>query len=129
MGVEKSHVGRASTIPADQNKYSKPEFNGIRLVANPHQGDADVGMFLPINFGPSFPELGPFSDVPHSAFFRRHALRRQPLKQGAGSQHIRGRETFGEPIINRCQRCSRLVLATLAHPQTGNAEGDPQLPR
>ena len=69
MGVEKSHVGRASTIPADQNKYSKPEFNGIRLVANPHQGDADVGMFLPINFGPSFHELGPFSDVPHSAFF------------------------------------------------------------
>src|ERR1700732_3966772 len=61
-------------------------------------------------------------------FSQRHALRRQPLKQGAGSLQIRGRETFGEPIINRCKRCSRLVVATLAHPQTGDAEGDPQLP-
>ena len=60
---------------------------------------------------------------------QHHALRRQFVKQGASSLHIRGRETFGEPIINRCQRCSRLVLATLAHPQTGNAEGDPQLPK
>jgi hypothetical protein len=55
---------------------------------------------------------------PHTVAFLAalHALRRQPLKQGAGSLQIRGRETFGEPIINRCKRCSRLVLATLAHP-------------
>jgi hypothetical protein len=57
------------------------------------------------------------------------ALRRQPLKQSAGGPQIRGRETFSEPIINRCKRCSRLAVATLAHPQTGNAEGDPQLPK
>jgi hypothetical protein len=55
-------------------------------------------------------------------------LRRQFLKQGAGGLHIRGRETFGEPIVNRCKRCSRLVAATLAHPQTGKAERSPQLP-
>src|SRR6202030_2293152 len=63
------------------------------------------------------------------ALLATSALRGQPLKQGAGSLQIRGRETFGEPIINRCKRCSRLVVATLAHPQTGNAEGDPQLPK
>ena len=80
----------------------------------------------PINFGPSLP-AGHFLTF-LKALPQRHALRRQPLKQGAGSLHIRGRETFGEPIINRCKRCSRLVVATLAHPQTGNAEGDPQLP-
>ncbi len=57
------------------------------------------------------------------------SLRRQPLKQGPGSLHIRGRKTFGEPIINRSKRGSRLMAATLAHPQTGNAEGDPQLPK
>jgi hypothetical protein len=62
-------------------------------------------------------------------FSQRHSLRRQPLKHGAGGLHIRGRETFGEPIINRCKQCSRLVAATLAHPQTGNAERDPQLPK
>src|ERR1700751_4665121 len=54
--------------------------------------------------------------------------RRQPREQGAGGLQIRCCETFGEPIINRCKRCSRLVVAALAHPQTGNAEGDPQLP-
>jgi hypothetical protein len=27
-------------------------------------------------------------------------LRRQPLKHGAGGLHIRGREAFGEPIVN-----------------------------
>jgi hypothetical protein len=58
-----------------------------------------------------------------------HALRRQALKHSAGGLQIRRPETFGEPIINRCKRCSRLVVATLAHPQTGNAEGDPQLPK
>jgi hypothetical protein len=62
-------------------------------------------------------------------FSERHALRPQLLKQGAGGLHIRGRETFGEPIINRDKQRSRLVAATLAHPQTGNAEGDPQLPK
>src|ERR1700722_6724578 len=73
--------------------------------------------------------LRDFSDVPHGASLQRHALRRQPLKQGAGGLQIRGRETFGEPIINRCKRCSCLVEVTLAHPQTGNAEGHPQLPK
>ncbi len=31
-------------------------------------------------------------------------------------------------IINRCERYSRLVVATLARPQTGNAEGNANLP-
>ena len=73
--------------------------------------------------------LRDFSDVPHGASLQRHALRRQPLKQGAGSLQIRGRKAFSEPIINRCKRRSRLVVATLAHRQAGNAEGDPQLPK
>jgi hypothetical protein len=46
----------------------------------------------------------------------RHALRRQALKHSAGGLQIRRRETFGELIINRCKRCSRLVVATLTHP-------------
>src|ERR1700722_8873092 len=61
-------------------------------------------------------------------FSQRHALWRQPLKQGAGSLHVRGPKAFGETIVNRCKRCSRLVVATLAHPQTGNAQRNPQLP-
>ena len=39
------------------------------------------------------------------------------------------REAFGETTINRSKLCARLVLATLAHPPTGNAEGDSQLPK
>jgi hypothetical protein len=65
----------------------------------------------------------------HNSLLRQeNSLRRQPLKQGARGLQIRGREAFGEPVINRCKACSRLVMATLAHPQTGNAEGNTQLP-
>jgi hypothetical protein len=62
-------------------------------------------------------------------FSQRHPLRQQPVKQGTGGLQIRGRKALSEPIINRCKRCSCLVVATLAHPQTGHAEGDPQLPK
>jgi hypothetical protein len=58
-----------------------------------------------------------------------YVLRRQPLKQGAGSLQIRGREAFGEPIIDRSQRRSRLVVTTLAYPQAGDTESDTQLPK
>jgi hypothetical protein len=64
-----------------------------------------------------------------NGFCSRRALGRQTLKQVAGGLQIRGREAFGEPIINRCKRCSRLVVAALAHPQTGNAESYPQFPK
>jgi hypothetical protein len=55
-------------------------------------------------------------------------LCRQPIEHGAGGLQIRGREAVGEPIISRCEQCSRLLVATLGCPQTGNAEGDPQFP-
>jgi hypothetical protein len=62
-------------------------------------------------------------------FPERHALRKQLLEQGAGRLQIRGRETFGELIVHRCEQRSRLAAPALAHPQTSNAEGNPQLPK
>ena len=53
----------------------------------------------------------------------------QRVEHDAGGLQVRSREALGEAIINRGQQCSRVVAATLARPQTGNAEGDPQLPK
>src|ERR1700721_2788145 len=128
MGVEKSHVGRHPQIPKTETSTLNPNLMGVGRLRTHIRAMPMSACSSRSTSAPASLSWGHFLTF-LIALFRRHALRRQPLKQGAGSLQIRGRETFGEPIVNRCELCSRLVVATLAHPQTGNAEGDPQPPK
>jgi hypothetical protein len=50
------------------------------------------------------------------------------IEHGASGPQVRGREAFGETVMNRCQNLSHFLAAVLGFPQAREAHGQPEFP-